>query len=122
MKTKHLIFSYINMIILNKTTDPQTFSFIGRSKSFDSLYITDEQTGVTTEVTIDSFTSGDYIDTITAVFSLVEDRYYNLEIKNGSDVVLKDKVFCTNQAVSTYSVNNDKYTSNSSNNEFIIYE
>jgi len=110
------------MIILNKTTDPQTFSFIARSKVYDSLFITDESTNTTIEVTIDSNVSGDYVDTITSTFSLIEDRYYNLELRNGSDVVLKDKVFCTNQSVQSYSVNNDEYTSNNTNNDFIVYE
>ena len=110
------------MIILNKTTDPQTFSFIARSKVYDSLFITDESTNTTIEVTIDSNVSGDYVDTITSTFSLIEDRYYNLELRNGSDVVLKDKVFCTNQSVQSYSVNNDEYTSNNANNDFIVYE
>lgn len=110
------------MIILNKTTDPQTFSFIARSKVYDSLFITDESTNTTVEVTIDSNVSGDYVDTITSTFSLIEDRYYNLELRNGSDVVLKDKVFCTNQSVQSYSVNNDEYTSNNTNNDFIVYE
>ena len=110
------------MIILNKTTDPQTFSFIARSKVYDSLFITDESTNTTIEVTIDSSVSGDYVDTITSTFSLIEDRYYNLELRNGSDVVLKDKVFCTNQSVQSYSVNNDEYTSNNTNNDFIVYE
>jgi len=110
------------MIILNKTTDPQTFSFIARSKVYDSLFITDESTNTTIEVAIDSNVSGDYVDTITSTFSLIEDRYYNLELRNGSDVVLKDKVFCTNQSVQSYSVNNDEYTSNNTNNDFIVYE
>jgi len=110
------------MIILNKTTDPQTFSFIARSKVYDSLFITDESTNTTVEVTIDSNVSGDYVDTITGTFSLIEERYYNLELRNGSNVVLKDKVFCTNQSVQSYSVNNDEYTSNNTNNDFIVYE
>lgn len=110
------------MIILNKTTDPQTFSFIARSKVYDGLFITDESTNTTVEVIIDSITLGDYVDTITSTFSLIEDRYYNIELRNGSEVVLKDKVFCTNQAVQSYSVNNDTYTSNNTNNDFIVYE
>lgn len=110
------------MVILNKTTEPQTFSFIARSKVYDTLFIRDESTNTSIEVTIDSITLGDYVDTITAVFSLIEDRYYTLELRNGSNVVLKDKVFCTNQSVQSYSINNDAYTSNSTNNDFIVYE
>ena len=45
-----------------------------------------------------------------------------LKITDGSKVVFLDKVFCTNQALQTYSVNHDTYTSNASNNEYIVYE
>tara|TARA_R100000734_G_scaffold14753_1_gene10912 strand:- start:5115 stop:5447 length:333 start_codon:yes stop_codon:yes gene_type:complete len=110
------------MIILNKSTSPQSFSFIAKSKTYDSLHITDESTNTSVEVTIDSITSGDYVDSITATFDLVEDRYYSLELKNGSETVLKDKVFCTNQAHSTYSVNKDVYTENTTTNDYIVYE
>lgn len=110
------------MVILNKSTSPQTFSFIAKSKTYDSLHLTDESTNTTVEVTIDSITSGDYVDSISATFDLVEDRYYSLELKNGSETVLKDKVFCTNQAHSTYSVNKDIYTENTTTNDYIVYE
>ena len=42
------------MIILQNTTDSQTFSFIARVKDYDSMYIKDESTGVETQVTIDT--------------------------------------------------------------------
>ena len=43
-----------------------------------------------------------------------------LEIKDGNNVVFKDKVFCTNQNVTTYSVNKNAYTSNTTANDFIV--
>jgi hypothetical protein len=110
------------MIILQNTTDSQTFSFIARVKDYDSMYIKDESTGVETQVTIDTNEQGDYVDTISAVFTLVENRYYILTLKSGSEVRYLDKVFCTNQSIQTYSVNNDTYPANSSNNEYIVYE
>lgn len=110
------------MIILQNTTDTQTFSFIAKSKDYDSMFVKDESTGVEVQVSIDSNVQGDYIDTITGTFTLIEGRYYMLSLKNGSNVLYLDKVFCTNQAVQTYSVNNDTYISNASNNEYIVYE
>ena len=59
------------MIILQNTTDSQTFSFIARVKDYDSMYIKDESTGVETQVTIDTNEQGDYVDTISAVFTLI---------------------------------------------------
>lgn len=110
------------MIVLQETNSAQTFSFIPRSQVYDSMFLTDDQTNVAIEVTIDSNTTGDYIDTITATFDLTEGHFYNLVLKDGLDVVYKDKIFCTNQPVVTFSVNNGQYTSNSTSNDFIVYE
>jgi hypothetical protein len=110
------------MIVLQETNDPQTFSFIPRSDSYDALFLTDDQTNVEVEVTISSNTIGDYINTITATFDLTQGHFYNLVLKDGSDVVYKDKVFCTNQPIVSFSVNNGQYTSNSTTNDFIVYE
>lgn len=110
------------MIVLQETNDPQTFSFIPRSDSYDGLFLTDDQTNVEVEVTIDDNTIGDYINTITATFDLKEGHLYNLVLKDGADVVYKDKVFCTNQPIVSFSVNNGQYTSNSTTNDFIVYE
>ena len=110
------------MIVLQETNDPQTFSFIPRSDSYDGLFLTDDQTNVEVEVTISSNTIGDYINTITATFDLTQGHFYNLVLKDGSDVVYKDKVFCTNQPIVSFSVNNGQYTSNSTTNDFIVYE
>lgn len=110
------------MLILKQDINSQDIRFIPRSKTYDSLFIIDESTGVETQVTIDTITTGDYFETITATFTLLEDRFYNIEVKNGSNVVYKDRVFCTNQSINTYSINNGKFTENNSNNDFIIYE
>jgi len=110
------------MIVLQETNDPQTFSFIPRSDSYDALFLTDDQTNVEIEVTIDDSVVGDYINTITATFDIIEGHFYNLVLKDGADVVYKDKVFCTNQPVVSFSVNNGQYVSNSTTNDFIVYE
>ncbi len=110
------------MIILQDIGTAQTFSFIPRSQTYNALFITDDQTNTEVEVNIDSYSNGDYFDTITASFDLTENHFYNLVIKNGSNVVHKDRIFCTNQPVATYSINNGQFTSRASNNEYIIYE
>jgi len=110
------------MIILRDYITPQTFSFISREKNYQSMTIKDESTGVETSVTIDEAILGEYVDTITASFTLKQNRYYMLKITDGAKVVFLDKVFCTNQALQTYSINHDTYTSNASNNEYIVYE
>ena len=97
------------MIILKVDTNPQSFKFIPRSKTYDGLFLTDESTKITTQVTIDSQSTNDYYETITATFhttspafTLVENRFYKILIKNGTDIVYYDRVFVTNQNLSTY--------------------
>lgn len=110
------------MIILQEVGTPQSFSFIPRQDTYNTLQITDEQTGVTTNVTITTNVIGQYYNTITATFSLKENHYYTLTLKQNTDIVFKDKVFCTNQSIPTFSVNNGQYIVNTSNNDFILYE
>lgn len=110
------------MIILTTDTNPQNFVFIPRRHTFDYVGITDEQTGVTVEITDYTHTIGDYYDTLEAEFNLVENHFYDLVIVNGAVVVYKDRIFCTDQPISSFSVNNGQYVSNSTTNEFIVYE
>ena len=119
--TSQKIIGYIDrMVILQQSASEQSIRFIPRTSTYDGLFITDDQTNTEVQVTIASSVQGDYFDTINATFSILENHFYNLEIRNGNTVVYKDKIFCTNQAVDSYSVNEGKYTSIPSNNEFII--
>jgi hypothetical protein len=108
------------MVILQQVGTEQSIRFIPRTSSYDGLFITDDQTNTEVQVTIASSVQGDYFDTINATFTILQNHFYNLEIRNGNTVVYKDRIFCTNQAVDSYSVNEGKYTSIPSNNEFII--
>ena len=110
------------MIVLTPSGSPQTFSFIPRDNTFNVMELTDEQTNVTTAVAITSSTVGDYINTITATFALVEGHFYNLVLRIGTNIIYKDRVFCTAQSLVTFSVNNNQYVSNSTTNDFIVYE
>lgn len=110
------------MIILTTSTNDQSFVFIPRSKDFDYVAITDDQTNVTTEIDTYTHTEGDYYDTFEAEFNLVENHFYDLVFINGAVVVYKDRIFCTNQNVNTFTVNKNQYTTNNTTNEFIVYE
>jgi hypothetical protein len=110
------------MIVLTPSVSPQTFSFIPRDNTFNVMELTDDQTNVTATVTITSSTIGDYISTITATFALIEGHFYNLVLKNGANILFKDRVFCTAQSLVTFSVNNNQYVSNATTNDFIVYE
>ena len=108
------------MVILQQIGTEQSIRFIPRTASYDGLFITDDQTNKEVQVTIASSVQGDYFDTINATFTILQNHFYNLEIRNGSTVVYKDRIFCTNQAVDSYSINEGKYTNIPSTNEFII--
>ena len=54
-------------------------------------------------------------------FSLVQDRFYNFNVLNGSEIVYKGRIFCTDQVIKDYSINNGVYTQHESTNEYIVY-
>jgi hypothetical protein len=139
------------MIILSTETTEQTFNFIPRNKDIDfdvfpvrdeqsneivnllvnnsagttynKLSITDEQTNVTTEITIISSYEGGYYHTITAEFDLIEGHFYIIRVYKDSTTQTRflSKVFCTDQSL-PYSINDGVYHQKQTDNDFIIYE
>ena len=113
------------MTILENSGSAQTISFIPRSWTDGSTYtveIFNETTNKRVfQDTSATFTELDYYNQYETTFTgLTEDTMYNIEVKDDSGVIFKDKLFCTNQTVSTYSVNNNEYTVQSEDNEFIV--
>jgi hypothetical protein len=52
-----------------------------------------------------------------------EGKYYNIKLRNATgDILLNEKLFCTAQAPSDYSINNSNYVSLENPNNFIVYE
>lgn len=109
------------MIILKEQGTSQTFKIIPRSYTADRMELKNETTGETTSYDI-TVTQTDYYAVISKIVTLKEGNFYGLTVYDGVDIIYKDKVFCTNQTVSTYSVNNNEYTNVTTDNEFIIYE
>ena len=110
------------IILTTENVNQQKIFFIPRSNVFNSVKITDEQTNVTTIINSYSFSSKDYWSTLESIFNLKENHFYTIEIKNENTIVFRDKIFCTDQSTSSFSVNNAQYTSNSTQNTFIVYE
>ena len=107
------------MIILLQSASSQTFKFIPRVLAADSMVITDEATN--TGVTIAITPSVDrYYLSVSEVLTLVEGRGYTLSVLNGLEEVYRDKIFCTNQVVSDYSISDGTYISNATDNEYVI--
>ena len=109
------------MIILKEQITPQVLKFIPRNYGADTIVLRDETTNEVKTISA-SFALDKYYLTTTTVFDLKQDTFYNLTIKNGAEVVYKDRVFCTNQNIVNYTVNKDEYVAHATNNDFIIYE
>jgi hypothetical protein len=109
------------MIILKEQDTPQVLKFIPRNYGADTIVLRNETTNEVQTISA-SFELDKYYLTTTTAFDLLQNTFYNLTIKNGAEVVYKDKVFCTNQNIVNYTVNKDEYVANATNNDFIIYE
>jgi len=111
--------SFISMIILQSTASAQDLFFIPREYVADTMIIKNETTNTEVSFAITP-TISTYYMVVNEVLDLVQDTYYTLTIKNGTDIVYKDMIFCTNQAVTSYTVNNDEYIANDTTNDFIV--
>lgn len=62
--------------------------------------------------------------TISQKFQLTRDKFYSIDIFDNSDntLIFRDKIFCTNQDVKDYSINEGEYVQDESkDNDYIIY-
>jgi hypothetical protein len=109
------------MIILREQTEPQSITFIPRELSATTIVLRNETTNIETTINA-NFYLYDYYLTAVEVFTLKQNTFYNLTIKNGSNIVYKDKIFCTNQDIEDFTVNENQYIENVTTNEFKIYE
>jgi len=108
------------MIILQESASAQTIKFIPRALACDTLVVEDEATNTAiTHLGIVPDIDRYYLE-VSTVFTLVEGRSYTLKVLNGSDVVYKDKIFCTNQDIEDYSINDGEYVDHETNDDFVI--
>jgi len=114
------------MIILQKSLTSQTISFIPReyvasdSNIYNISIINETTNSSVYDEDTNTFTLLDYYYQYSDVFTLVEDTFYTLTIKKSGNVIYKDKIFCTNQTVTNYSVNNNEYEPQETTNDFIV--
>jgi|TARA_R100000655_G_scaffold43604_2_gene80016 hypothetical protein len=105
------------MIILKEQGTSQTFKVIPRVNQADSLVIKGLEGSTSYSITP---TFDRYFMVITGTFTLKQGQQYSFDLKNGTEIVYKGRIFCTNQTISSYSINNSTYTERTSNNDFII--
>ena len=102
------------MIHLTTSASSQTMKIIPRSyASSVSMILRDDSTNTsTTYSSISTSTDKNYLVIAKALSPvLVESRFYDMTVKEGANIIYKDKIFCTNQTVDQ--ANNDYYTMNS---------
>lgn len=110
------------------TNGDKTFKVIPRQfiSGAITVNLTSESTGATINITPTASADGNYMSFVAAFGTLTEGDFYMLEVKNGTVVIYKDKVFCTDQTINQanndyYSVNDGEYTTeNSFDNDYII--
>ena len=106
------------MIVLQETNSTQTIYCIARQDECTHLILTDEEQGTTTQINC-SFYSYGYYNALDVVLSLREGKHYIIDIYNDTTLIYKDKIYCTNQTIDAFSINNGQYTSKDSNNDYI---
>ena len=114
------------MIKLTTSTDAQTIKVIPRSYATNvSMVFRDDSTNTSDTYSTSATTDKDHL-VISESLTLTEGRFYDLTIKEGTSVIYKDKVFCTDQTVDQdtnnyYSVNQGEYTTETTyDNDYII--
>ena len=111
------------MIILQESASSQTINFIPREYTQGTTYtvkiVNESSNAEVYNQDVTTFTENLYYFQHSDTFNLKEDTYYMLTITS-SEVVFKDKIFCTNQTVSSYSVNEAEYKPHTTQNEFIF--
>ena len=118
------------MTIFNTVDLFKTIYFFNR-KGTDATYVTftNEATNVSTSFDVDNLGSATYYDVFNFTASsgyFLENNFYYFKIFDVDDNILfQDKLFVTDQTISNnlkYDINKDKYISNITTNEYIIYE
>lgn len=110
------------------TNGDKAFKVIPRQfvNSTITVKLLSETTGALITKTPTASTDGNYMAFTVAFGTLTEGDFYTLEIKDGTVVIYKDRVFCTDQTVNQvnndyYSVNDGEYTTeNSFDNDYIV--
>ena len=107
------------MIILLQSESSQTFKFIPRTLEATSMVITDEVTNTDATITITPIVDRYYLS-VSILLSLIEGRSYTISVLNGLDEVYRYKIFCTNQTIPEYSINNGEYVQNTTDDSYVI--
>ena len=126
--TSYPLLLYFFMIILQETNNNQTIQVIPREYTATTTYAVNitsdsENKNVYSQNFTDQFTLNKYWFQFASAFpNLEQDNFYTLRITSPTKEVFRGRIFCTNQTISSYSVNAGEYTTTTSTNEFVFYE
>lgn len=109
------------MVVLRQSASSQAVRFIPtREGIITKCVLRDETTNVETTYDVTTYSSS-YFRYFEKILTLEEGKYYDMELKTSADALVhKDRIFCTNQSVDTYSINNGQYVQNEQ--PIIIYD
>jgi len=105
----------INFIPREDISSSKTYTLKITSENKNKVILTDSNA---------SIGSNSFYSTYVTSQALIEGSFYMIEIQNTTDdkLIFRDKVFCTNQASSTYEMTSGVYTQhNTGANEYTYY-
>lgn len=111
-------------ILLPDTATEQTLSYIPMNNlAVTKAEFLDEQANTTSEAVLGTQVDNSYWVDLGITITLKNNFIYMLTLYNDEEVIFRDKVFVTDQPVSTFSVNKNQYINPpSAENQYIIYE
>ena len=98
------------MEVLTTSTATQSLKIVPRKDSTNpTLELTDKSKRTTSTVSVTKTDEGEYMK-LSGSFSLKEGVSYSFKVKDGSEVIYRGLIFCTDQTdLDKYDVNKDDY-------------
>jgi hypothetical protein len=108
------------MVILLESIELQQIKLIPKLEGvINLLTLRNETTNETIEYVVTSYQNSFYL-LIENVFVLKQENFYELKAFSDGEVIANDRIFCTNQNIEDFSVNNGEYIIPNSN--IVFYE
>jgi predicted small secreted protein len=110
------------MEILTTSSSSQSIKISPRKDATSpTLTLKNKSTRKTSTVSVTKTTEGEFMK-LTGTFSLKEGEQYSFTVKDGSDIIYRGLIFCTDQTeLDKYFINKDEYVSEDSyDNDFVF--
>jgi predicted small secreted protein len=110
------------MEILTTSSSSQSIKIAPRKDAASpTLTLKNKSTRKTSTVSVAKTTEGEFMK-LTGTFSLKEGEQYSFTVKDGSDIIYRGLIFCTDQTeLDKYFINKDEYVSEDSyDNDFVF--